>query len=134
MDNALYQEYISQVSSTENLYQLIEKFKESKNMSDEEFYTNTELNRNIMCDIRKNKSRPTLRIVITICIGLHLKPYESLKLIETAGYHLNNSLYIDFVYLDLICHFYEFEISECNKRLEEAGIDEKYYLGSRERK
>ena len=87
-----------------------------------------------MYDIRQNKSRATLRTVITICIGLHLKPYESFKLIEIAGYSLNRSLYLDFVYLDLLCHYYEFEISECNKRLEEAGIEEKYYLGSRERK
>ena len=75
---------------------MIEKFKESKNMSDEEFYTNTELDRNIMYDIRQNKSTPSLRIVITICIGLHLKPYESSKLIETAGYSLNRSLYLDY--------------------------------------
>ena len=134
MDNALYQEYINQLSSNESLYQMIESFKKSKNISDEEFYMNTELNRNIMYDIRQNKSRPTLRIVVTICIGLHLKPYESFKLIEAAGYSLNGSQYLDFVYLDLICYYYEFEIAECNKRLEEAGIEEKYYLGSRERK
>ena len=134
MGNALYQEYKGQLSSSKNLYQMIEKFKETKNMSDEEFYINTELNRNIICDIKKNKSRPALRTVITICIGLHLKPYESFKLIETAGYSLNSSQYLDFAYLDLICHYYEFEISECNKRLEEAEIEEKYYLGSRERK
>ena len=45
MDNALYQEYISQVSSSESLYEIIEKFKKSKDISDEEFYMNTELNR-----------------------------------------------------------------------------------------
>lgn len=133
MDNTLYQEYMRQLSSRENLYQLIKRFKETKNISNEEFYMETELNRNVMCDIKKNKSRPSLRIVITICIGLHLEPYESLELIETAGYSLNRSQYLDFAYLDLIYHYYEFNIYECNKRLKEVGIEEKYYLGSRER-
>ena len=41
MDNTLYQEYMRQLSSRENLYQLIKRFKETKNISNEEFYMET---------------------------------------------------------------------------------------------
>ncbi len=74
MDNSFRQEFEKQLSISETLYQKIIKLIKIKGMSMEDFYTNTELNRTILSDIKKNKSRPQLRTVITICIGLQLVP------------------------------------------------------------
>ncbi len=134
MDNSFRQEFEKQLSISETLYQKIIKLIKIKNMSMEDFYTNTELNRTILSDIKKNKSRPQLRTVITICIGLQLEPLQSLELIQSAGYALSNTLYIDRAYTDIITYYSEFGISACNDRLKELGIEEKHYLGSQTRK
>ncbi|MBR4720715.1 MAG: hypothetical protein IK057_03010 [Clostridia bacterium] len=104
-----------------------------KRISEEKFYDNTLLNRNVMYDIKQNKSRPQLRTVITICIGLNLEPYESLELIRTAGYTLSKSLFLDCAYMEIIFNYYDNDIIECNEILEKLGVDEKYHLGSRQR-
>lgn len=80
-----------QLSISETLHQRIEKIIKIKGMSMEDFYTCTNLNRTIMYDIRKNKTRPQLRIVITICIGLELETAQSLELIRLAGYALSKT-------------------------------------------
>ncbi len=134
MDNSFRQEFEKQLSISETLYQKIIKLIKIKNMSMEDFYTNTELNRTILSDIKKNKSRPQLRTVISICVGLQLKPLQASDLIKSAGYSLSDTLYIDCAYTDIITYYSEFGISACNDRLKELGIEEKHYLGSQTRK
>lgn len=134
MDNNFKQEFEKQLSTSKTLYQKIMEIIDIKNMSMEDFYTNTELNRMILSDIKKNKSRPQLRTVISICVGLQLKPLQASDLIKSAGYSLSDTLYIDCVYTDIITYYSEFGISVCNDRLKELGIEEKYYLGSQIRK
>ena len=133
MDNIFSELYQYKLSVNETLYQRIKKIMEVKNISEEEFYTRTTLNRNIMYDIKQNKSRPQLRTVITICIGLNSEPDESLELIKIAGYTMSNTLLVDCAYMELICHYNETDIFQCNEMLKEMGIEEKYHLGSRER-
>ena len=133
MDNRFFQAYQDKLSINETLYERIKKIMKEKNISEEEFYTNTALNRNIMYDIKKNKSRPTLRTVITICIGLNLEPDESLELIRIAGYTLSKTLFIDCAYTEIIFHYYDTDIFECNGVLKKLGVNEKYHLGSRQR-
>ena len=133
MDNIFLKAYKIKLSVNETLYQRIKRFMKVKNISEEEFYIRANINRNVMYDIKQNKSRPTFRMVITICIGLNLEPDESLELIRLAGYTLSNTLYVDCAYMDLICHYYEYDIYVCNDRLKELGVDEKYHLGSQER-
>lgn len=134
MDNNFKQEFEKQLSISKTLYQETMDIIKIKKMSMDEFYTNTELNRTILSDIKKNKSRPQLRTVISICVGLQLEPMQASDFIKSSGYNLSSTLYIDCVYADIITHYSEFGISACNDRLKELGIEEKYYLGSQIRK
>lgn len=134
MDNNFLTKFENNLSVSETLYERIMKIIKINDMTMEDFYSETDLNRNILSDIKKNKSRPQLRTVITICIGLSLEPFEALDLIHLSGYHLTNTIYIDRIYSELITHYNDFGIIECNKRLKELGIEEKYYLGSQTRK
>lgn len=88
MDNNFLINFENHLSISETLYERIMKIIKIKDMTMEEFYSETDLNRNIISDIKKNKSRPQLRTVITICIGLGLEPNESYELIRLAGYVL----------------------------------------------
>lgn len=133
MDSEFFREYQNKLSIDETLYAKIKKIMKAKRISEEKFYDNTLLNRNVMYDIKQNKSRPQLRTVITICIGLGLEPYESLELIRTAGYSLSKSLFLDCAYMEIIFNYYDNDIIECNEILEKLGVDEKYHLGSRQR-
>lgn len=133
MDSEFFREYQNKLSIDETLYAKIKKIMKEKKISEEKFYDNTLLNRNVMYDIKQNKSRPQLRTVITICIGLNLEPYESLELIRTAGYTLSKSLFLDCAYMEIIFNYYDNDIIECNEILEKLGVDEKYHLGSRQR-
>lgn len=133
MDNDFLAEFEKQLSVSETLYQRINKIMEVKNISTKDFYANTKLNRTVLYDIKKNK-RSQLRIVITICIGLELETSQSLELIRLAGYSLSNTFYLDCVYFDLISHYNDCGIEECNKRLAELGVEKKYFLGSLQRK
>lgn len=133
MDNSFRQEFEKQLSISGTLYQRIKKIMEIKNISIEDFYDSTKLNRTVLYDIKKNK-KPQLRTVVTICIGLELGTVQSLELIRLAGYSLSNTFYLDYVYFDLINHYNDYGIEECNKRLKELGIEKKYYLGSIQRK
>lgn len=135
MDNRFSKENDEILSLNETLYKRIKKIMKVKGISEEEFYDNTLLNRNIMYDIKRNKSRPQLRTVITICIGLGLEPDESLELIRIAGYALSKTLFIDRAYMQIIFHHYNnADIFECNDVLKELGVEERYHLGSRERR
>lgn len=134
MDNNFLTKFENNLSISETLYERIMKIIKIKNMTMEDFYSETNLNRNILSDIKENRTRPTLRIVITICIGLGLEPNESYEFIRLAGYNLVSTIYLDYVYIELLNCYYEFGIAECNKRLKELGVHEKYYLGSQTRK
>lgn len=134
MDNNFLTKFENNLSISETLYERIMKIIKIKDMTMEDFYSETDLNRNILSDIKKNKSRPRLRTVITICIGLGLEPNESYEFIRLAGYNLVNTIYLDYAYIELLNCYYEFGIAECNKRLKELGVEEKHYLGSQTRK
>ncbi len=133
MDKSFLDKYNEHLSKSETLYEKIMKLINEKNLSMNDFYDETCLNRNVIFDIKRNPSRrPQLRTIVTICIGLSLEPDESLELIEFSGYKLSRTRLVDFAYLDLIFNYYEYDIYDCNDRLNEIGIEEKYYLGSRE--
>ncbi len=133
MDKDFLDQYNKFLSRSETLYEKIVKIIKEKKMPMDEFYNATELNRNIIYDMKRNPSRrPQLRTIVTICVGLCLEPIESMELIEFSGYKLSKSRIVDYAYCDILHNFYEFGVEECNNRLEEIGIEEKYYLGSRQ--
>ena len=102
-------------------------------MTKYDFYLETELDRSIINNI-KNNSKPELRTVIAICIGLKLDPRTSFELIQLAGHHLRSTVYYEYAYLDLLQNYNKKSIAECNKRLKELEVEKKYYLGSQQRK
>lgn len=71
----------------------------------------------------RNKSdyRPKLQNLIAICIGMHLKPSYSYRLLETAGYRLTNT-YSDTIYKYLLDNFYMYDVESCNKFLIKAKM------------
>lgn len=97
-----------------------------------EFYERTLLDRSVLTRIKKGKSRTTLRIVVTICIGLNLTPIASSELLHRAGYHLSEEYDEDYIFL--INNHYKSDIYECNEILKKRGVSEDDFLGSLERK
>ena len=69
MDKDFLDQYNKFLSRSETLYEKIVKIIKEKKMPMDEFYNATELNRNIMYDMKRNPSRrPQLRTIVTICV------------------------------------------------------------------
>lgn len=120
------------LSQSSTLYKAIKKIIDKKNLTMEEFYNRTLLDRSILARIKKGKSRTQLRIIVTICIGLNLLPMQSYELIRLAGYHLCEEYDGDYMFL---LHFhYMSDIYTCNEELRKRNVPEKDFLGTHERK
>ena len=127
-------EFEKALSSSETLYQKIMNMIKSKNISMNEFYDETKISRNILKDIKTKNKRPSLKTVISICIGLHLETIESYKLIHLAGYELSDTILLDRAYSELISHYNDCGIKDCNARLRELGFEkESELLGTQQR-
>lgn len=69
----------------------------------------------------KTDYRPKLKNLISICIGLHLRPSYSYRLLEVAGYRLTCS-YRDTVYKYILDSLYMFDIEYSNSFLLKAQL------------
>lgn len=65
---------------------------------------------------------PPLNMAVAICIGLHLLPYESRKLLLRLGYTLDGDTPTIRTYQSLIDVFYLEEVCDCNTFLIENGL------------
>lgn len=70
----------------------------------------------------KNKQRPKLETVVSLCIALHLFPFYSEYLIKSAGYSLRNTPQ-ELAYRILINQFYDTDIYSCNQFLRYIGVE-----------
>ncbi|MCI8980543.1 MAG: hypothetical protein HFE52_07750, partial [Clostridia bacterium] len=66
------------------------------------FCNDTELNENIYSNLKKEEYIPSLRIVMSICIGLRLDKFESDDLLRLAGYVFVRTKKLDFAYSILL--------------------------------
>ncbi len=97
-----------------------------------DFEEETNINQNEFSKIYNNQNYiPIKRIVISICVALRLTYYESINLLNKAGYTLSPQIPFDKFVMDnsLIPRFYDIEI--LNNALEQENI--KNRLGSMER-
>ena len=71
----------------------------------------------------RNKAdyRPKLKNLISICIGLHLKPSYSYRLLEVAGDRLTCS-YRDTIYKYILDNLYMYDIGYSNSFLIKANL------------
>ena len=65
---------------------------------------------------------PPMNMAVAVCIGLHLLPFESRKLLSRLGYTLDGNSPIIRAYQLLIDVFYSEEVCDCNTFLVEKGL------------
>lgn len=83
--------------------------------------------------MRKNKIRPDLGDLLTLCIVLDMSKSEAIKYLRTAGYILSNEYVTDIAYAELLDMQPRLSIPECNDYLAQAGITKKDFLGNKKR-
>lgn len=64
--------------------------------------------------------RPSLQSIVAVCLGMHLNPYNSLNLLDVAGYRLTD-LTIERIYLSLVTTAYQTSMKEINDALKRLG-------------
>lgn len=86
------------------------------------------ISKTVASDIKTQRSRPTRKSIVSLCIYCGLEPQYSEIVIAAAGYHLSLSYAVDEAYYKLIHEHYKGGIKAANKKLKEWGISSKDYL------
>lgn len=96
-------------------------FMSSLNVAIEQLAEETGLSEKTIQRMRNDSKRtPAIESVVAVCIGLHLDPYDSDKLLASAGYTLNNKK-IHRIYRLLIHFSYKDSVKDCNDALIRLG-------------
>ena len=103
---------------------------EQKHWYTSTFEEKTELTRNIYSDIKSPDYMPTMRIVISICVGLELDIFTTTELLRLSGLVLVPTNRVHYAYNYIIEKCRGMSIRECNEFLEGLEIEETHYLGS----
>lgn len=102
--------------------QTLKLYMENENISVEELAYVSGISERTIGKMRNQVGyKPMLNNVIAICIGLHLNPSYSYRLIELAGYRLTESDQ-DVAYRLLIDKAQEVSIEDCNRFLKRANL------------
>jgi len=118
------------LSENKTFGEMIRKIMADKNWDSADFECETDLSKKIYSDIKKSDYKPTMRIVISICIGLKLDILKTQELLNCAGLCFAPTDKVHYAYLKLITRFEYLNIEDCNKVLKKLGIEKKYLLGS----
>lgn len=121
------------VADSESFCQFITKKLEKENYDTKRFKYRTGLNENVFSQLKKESYNPSLKIVVSICIGLRLKYDVAVRVINLAGYSLRIYRKLDYAYSEFLREK-NITIKECNKKLKEFGFSEQVFLGSGEYK
>ncbi len=100
------------LSTQETFKQKMENILKNKHYNAASFCNATELNRNIYSNIKKEEYKPSLRIVVSICVGLKLNVFDAEYLLQLAGYVLVRTKKLDFAYSILLENSREWDITE----------------------
>lgn len=101
---------------------LLEHYIKSKNMTYELLSELTGIpDRTIRRFKNEPEKRPSLRYIIAICIGMHLRPSESEALVKAAGYSLRNTPK-ERAYQYLLDAAYNHTVIECNEFLDRMNF------------
>lgn len=116
-------------------YEYLRRHISEKSKSDTQICRASGINTSILSKIKYDqKNRIDLRIYVSICAGVNFSPSRSLKFLEAAGYNLQEDIWEDFCYLEIIDHYAEKGgIEACNAKLKELGMPASGYLGSQDR-
>lgn len=125
-----FEKLYNKLSTQETFKQKMEKILKDRHYNATSFCNATELNRNIYSNIKKEEYKPSLRIVVSICVGLKLNVFDAEYLLQLAGYVLVRTKKLDFAYSILLENSREWDITECNNKLKEWGFKENDFLGS----
>lgn len=125
-----FENSFSELSTHETFNERISRILKRKHYNSERFCNDTELNQNIYSCLKKIDYKPSLRIVVSICIGLQLDVFETEDLLRLAGYVLVRTRKLDYAYSELLKESNTLTIEECNIILTNWGFKKSELLGS----
>lgn len=113
-------------------YEYLRRKISEESKSDTQICAASEINTSILSKIKYDqKNRIELRIYVSICAGVNFSPSRTLRFLEAAGYKLQENIWEDFCYLEIIDHYAEKgDIEARNTKLKELGMPPSGYLGS----
>lgn len=116
-------------------YQCLRNIISEEVMSDAQICYDSGINTSILSKIKYDQNnRIELRIFVSICVGINLRPSASFDLIESAGYKLQKTIKTDSCYLEILDHYPDRgSIEQCNEKLKQMGMPPSGYLGSQYR-
>jgi hypothetical protein len=96
------------------------------------FYEKTELNKKIYSDLKRPDYTPTMRIIVSICVGLKTDIHTADTLLAAAGLAFSPTNRVHMAYRKLIdlCSLFKLGIEDCNEILRKLNIERKHDLGS----
>ena len=94
----------------------------------------TELNETMFSRVKKENYMPTLRIFISLCIGLRLPMYAVNQLLRCKEVKISprDKYYTEYFFV--LENYKSRGIDGCNEVLKTLGVENKYLLGSHARK
>lgn len=135
MEKLSFEKFLRQVSSNQSstmtLYKLIKFFQNNKNISDEEFFQNSGLNKAVLENL-KNNVRTSISKLMSICIGLKLSASDATTLLARTGYILVETRREECAYRIILenSEFFNWDMEKCNEFLKRLKIPKRYLLGS----
>lgn len=105
--------------------------------SDDSFANKTELSHNMLYRLRKQvdeKDPPQRSTLISVCVGYDLDLMMAQALLCSLGLGFNRFNKRDYAYSFLLTRCRGKSIHKCNEILKELEVEERYLLGSRERR
>ncbi|GAA6397058.1 hypothetical protein [Solibaculum mannosilyticum] len=133
LHNEFLNRYELSVSANPAFHEVVEQIFKAKHVNATTFMKLTSLDPMFYTRLTRANEQFSLRIIVTLCVGLGLGTGILERLLSLMSHSLSPRKRLDCLYRFVVEHSDEMSIQECNDFLKSEGVKSKDLLGSQTR-